>query len=494
MNYNYKKTLFPLVLSLVVSAVNAATHPAPDASAPAPQAVERFELRSELMKQYPNVLNTLRSNPNAGFGGQVSAAIANHMYSRTNQPAIDDARTMLTVEPQGKGTWLLRLPFVNVAVFETRDGLVLVDTGYAPAGPALLEALRKISNKPINTIIVTHHHADHAFGAWALLAAGEKPRIITTDTYLDELAIDTKLVNFSIVRLNNQDPRDVPRRMEDTILPTETFHGSKTLTIGGEDFVLTQARGESADQLWVHVPSRKVVVSADYWQPFLLNAGNGKRRQRHVAEWSQALRDMAATGATRVLPMHGAAMTSAAEVQDKLLAAADMLDSAVTQVASGLNADMRPDQIAAAAKLPEALQGRPDMAETYNRFQDVAKMVLKEYGGWWDGVPSNWSPAPLADLSNELVQLSGGIDKITARVQALQDVNPALACKLADIAYFAAPDNKDVLQVSLDAYAKRIVPGVPTQELTVYLEHMLSLKQRLKHLSTASDLKTADRQ
>lgn len=494
MNYNYKKTLFPLVLSLVVSAVNAATHPAPDASAPDPQAVERFELRSELMKQYPNVLNTLRSNPNAGFGGQVSAAIANHMYSRTNQPAIDDARTMLTVEPQGKGTWLLRLPFVNVAVFETRDGLVLVDTGYAPAGPALLEALRKISNKPINTIIVTHHHADHAFGAWALLAAGEKPRIITTDTYLDELAIDTKLVNFSIVRLNNQDPRDVPRRMEDTILPTETFHGSKTLTIGGEDFVLTQARGESADQLWVHVPSRKVVVSADYWQPFLLNAGNGKRRQRHVAEWSQALRDMAATGATRVLPMHGAAMTSAAEVQDKLLAAADMLDSAVTQVANGLNADMRPDQIAAAAKLPEALQGRPDMAETYNRFQDVAKMVLKEYGGWWDGVPSNWSPAPLADLSNELVQLSGGIDKITARVQALQDVNPALACKLADIAYFAAPDNKDVLQVSLDAYAKRIVPGVPTQELTVYLEHMLSLKQRLKHLSTASDLKTADRQ
>ncbi|VVN96251.1 MBL fold metallo-hydrolase [Pseudomonas fluorescens] len=491
MHNNYKKALLSMGLTFVVGGLNAATQVPTSAATPDPKAVERFELRTELMKQYPNVLNTLRSNPNAGFGGPVSAAIANHMYSRTHQAAIDDARSMLTIEQQGKGTWLLRFPFVNVAVFETTEGLVLVDTGYAPAGPALVEALRKISNKPVNTIIITHHHADHAFGAWALLAAGEKPRIISTDTYLSELAIDTKLVNFSIVRLNNQDPRDVPRRMEDTILPTETFHGTKTLSIGGEDFILTQARGESADQLWVSVPSRKVVVSADYWQPFLLNAGNGKRRQRHVAEWAQALRDMAGARPEWVLPMHGAAMSSAAEAQDKLLAAADMLDSAVTQVADGLNAAKRPDEIVASVRLPEKLQGRTDMAETYNRFQDVAKMVLKEDGGWWNGVPSDWAPAPLSAFGSEMVELSGGIDKVTTRIRALQETDPALACKLADLAYFAAPDNKDVLQVSLDAYSKRIAPGIPTQELTVYLEHMLDLKQRLKHLDKQPSLDTA---
>jgi len=491
MHNNYKKALLAMGLSVIAGGLQAAPQVPISAAPPDPKAIERFELRTDLMKQYPNILNTLRSNPNAGFGGPVSAAIANHMYSRTNQAAIDDARSKLTIEPQGKGTWLLRLPFVNVAVFETAEGLVLVDSGYAPAGPALLEALRKISDKPVNTIIITHHHADHAFGAWALLAAGEKPRIITTDTFLSELATDIRLVNFSMVRLNNQDPRDVPRRMEDTILPTETFHGTKTLSIGGEDFVLTQARGESADQLWVSVPSRKVVVSADFWQPFLLNAGNGKRRQRHVAEWAQALRDMAATRPQRVLPMHGAAMVSGAEAQDKLLAAAQMLDSAVTQVANGLNDDKRPDEIVDAVKLPEKLQGRTDMAQTYNRFQDVAKMVLKEDGGWWNGVPSDWSPAPLSAFGSEIVDLSGGIDKLTARIRVLQDVNPALACKLADMAYFAAPDNKDVLQASLDAYSRRIVPGVPTQEVTVYLEHMLTLKQRLKHLNNPPDQSSA---
>ena len=55
-----------------------------------------------------------------------------------------------------------------------------------------------------------------------------------------------------------------------------------------------------------------------------------------------------------------------------------------------------------------------------------------------------------------------------------------LACQLADIAYFAEPSNQDVLQTALDAYALRVQPGMPTQELTVYIQHMLTLKSQLK--------------
>ena len=287
----FHKSALALGITLAACSVSAAT----DGSKPDPQSVQKFELRKELMQQYPNVLNVLTGNANAGFGGDQSIAIANHTYSRTNAEAIAEARAKMKVETHGKGTWLLRLPYVNIAVFETSEGLVLVDAGYAPAGPALLETLRKISNKPVNTIIITHHHADHGFGAWSLLDAGEKPRIITTKEYLAEMELDTRTANFSMVHLNSQDPRDVPRKLDDAVLPTETFTGQKTLKIGDDEFVLTHARGESADQLWVHVPTRQVVVTADYWQPFLLNAGNGKRRQRHVAEWAQALRDMAAT-------------------------------------------------------------------------------------------------------------------------------------------------------------------------------------------------------
>ena len=467
-----------LTLGMTLSA-HAAGTPA-DSAKPDSQAVKKFELRKELMQQYPNVLKTLTSNANAGFGGEQSIAIANHMYSRTNAEAIADARAKMTVEPHGKGTWLLRMPYVNIAVFETREGLVLVDAGYAPAGPALLETLRKLSSKPVNTIIITHHHADHGFGAWSLLEAGEKPRIITTQEYLAEMDLDTRTANYSIVQLNSQDPRDVPRKLTDAILPTETFTGQKTLKIGDDEFVLTHARGESADQLWVNVATRKIVVSADYWQPFLLNAGNGKRRQRYVAEWAQALRDMAATKPDLLLPMHGPALTDAAEVQDKLLASANMLSSAVDQVIAGLNADKRPDEIVATVQLPEKLRGRKDMAETYVRFKNVASMVLKEYGGWWNGIPSEWDPAARATFSKQMVAMSGGVQKINDQIKRLSQSDPALACQLADIAYFAEPSNQDVLQTALDAYALRVQPGMPTQELTVYIQHMLTLKSQLK--------------
>ena len=99
-----------------------------------------------------------------GFGNAFSAPIANHMYSRDFAPALADARDKLTVDRHGEGTWLLRFPWVNVAVFETRAGLVLVDAGYAPAGPALRDALRTISRKRVHTIIYTHHHIDHVAG------------------------------------------------------------------------------------------------------------------------------------------------------------------------------------------------------------------------------------------------------------------------------------------------------------------------------------------
>lgn len=469
-----------IALSLVINLSSHATAAVTDSSKPDIKSVQKFELRKELMAQYPNVLNVLTSNANAGFGGEQSVAIANHMYSRTNAEAIADARAKLTVEPHGKGTWLLRFPYVNIAVFETTEGLVLVDAGYAPAGPALLETLRKLSNKRVNTIIITHHHADHGFGAWSLLEAGEKPRIITTKEYLAEMELDTRTANYSMVHLNSQDPRDVPRKLQEAILPTETFVGQKTLKIGDDEFVLTHARGESADQLWVNVPTRKVVISADYWQPFLLNAGNGKRRQRHVAEWAQALRDMAAAKPNLLLPMHGPALTSAAEARDKLLASADMLDSAVNQVIEGLNANYRPDEIVASVKLPEKLQSRKEMAETYVRFKNVASMVLKEYGGWWNGIPSEWDPASRETFSKQIVAMSGGLDRVNQQIRQLSNTDSALACQLADIAYFAAPRNTEVLQTALDAYAKRVTPGMPTQELTVYIQHMLNLKSQLK--------------
>jgi cyclase len=49
----------------------------------------------------------------------------------------------------------------NTAVFLTANGVVLVDTKLANNGQAILDQVRKVSDKPITHIINTHTHGDH---------------------------------------------------------------------------------------------------------------------------------------------------------------------------------------------------------------------------------------------------------------------------------------------------------------------------------------------
>lgn len=61
----------------------------------------------------------------------------------------------------------------NAAWVETRDGVVVIDALGTPAlGRALARAIRGVTSKPIRRVVLTHYHADHAYGLAALKAAG----------------------------------------------------------------------------------------------------------------------------------------------------------------------------------------------------------------------------------------------------------------------------------------------------------------------------------
>ena len=50
----------------------------------------------------------------------------------------------------------------NTAVFITDSGVVLVDTKLPGWGPAILERVKSVTNKPVTAIINTHSHNDHS--------------------------------------------------------------------------------------------------------------------------------------------------------------------------------------------------------------------------------------------------------------------------------------------------------------------------------------------
>jgi len=467
---------------LACGLISAATAAESDATATlAGDDARQTAAKIAVYRSNPRLVQSIRQG--GGFGTEISTAIANRMYSRTDAAAIADARAKLKIEPQGPRTWLLRFPIANVAVFETDDGLVLVDSGYAPAGPALAEALAKLSPKPVHTIVLTHFHADHAFGAWALMQGPVKPQVVTTALFIDEMEDDMR--TWGLISRNNQQPLDeVPRSWDQAVRPTRVFYERKlTLKIGGEDFVLTHAPGETADQLWVWAPARRVVVAADYFQPQLPNAGNGKRRQRYPLEWAQALREMTALRPARLLPMHGAALTDEAQIQDRVNAQAQVLETITDQVLAGLNRGGRRDLVVERAALPGELAARPDEQPTYNSVRDIANMVVKRYSGWWDDIPSHWAPAPVAEEAREVAMLAGGPRRLIERALALAPRSPALASQLADWAWFAAPDDEAVVRGAMEVYRRRVSDPLSTQEALIYAEHMVRLQLKLDELA-----------
>lgn len=78
----------------------------------------------------------------------------------------------------------------NSTVQVGKDGVLIVDTMYAPMAPRIVAAIRTLSNMPIKYIINTHVHGDHTGGNGALAmlgGGGAMPRIIANDHVLNRM-------------------------------------------------------------------------------------------------------------------------------------------------------------------------------------------------------------------------------------------------------------------------------------------------------------------
>ena len=426
--------------------------------------------RRLLASEYPDVLRGLATR--STFGGPGSQMIANRMQDRAPE-LVEEARSKMTVtnfsDIPGRGLWHIRFPFVNVVLVETPESLVLLDSGYAAIGQVLVDLIPTLSDKPLAAIAISHSHIDHAYGAYALLERWPDAEVITTQAYIEEVATDIAF-RGSIAKYNNQPLENQPDSPDDLARPTVTFRDRLETEIGGEKFVFTHAPAETPGHHWVWLPERSAVATGDYYQGFLPNAGNGKRRQRYIKEWIEALREMSAREPEFLLGMHGAAVSGQDAVAEALNITADAMQYARDHAVEGLNLGLRKDQIAASLDWPERFAEHPLLELSYNRPADIARMAAMRYTGWWDDIPSHFAPMVFEEEAAEAVQLAGGVARLDERARALLDTNPVLASRLADWAYYGAPNDPVAKRLFIDVYMQRIAaPDTPLQESLVYL-------------------------
>lgn len=437
--------------------------------------VERrgMSIRDRVLMENPELIIPFKTK--GGFGGDFSPVIALNMFS-TIPEAVADADEMTRIEQVADRTWMIYMPFVNSILFETDEGLVLVDSGVAAAGPALYRAIRSVSDKPIHTIIYTHGHVDHAFGTWALVEAGETPQIIAHENLPKRFDRYVRL-RGSLAGYMSQPLEQMPDGPEDFFWPHITFDDIYELNVGGEVFQLYHYKGETDDHLFVWIPGREALCSADFYQGFLPNGGNGKRVQRYIGDWSDALQAMIDLKPKFLLPSHGKPISNEDDIRENLTALHSALDFIVEETVSMLNQGMRADEIPSLIELPAGMAEHPTLKEYYVSAEDISKMVIKEYTGWWDGIPSNWNGPTFDEEAKLIGTLAGGPDVLIMAGETLLEENLMLASVVADWALFAYPDNRAVEDMAFKVYKARIADDETLQqERLAYLDHLVKIR------------------
>lgn len=132
----------------------------------------------------------------------------------------------LTTRPLGGSVYLVQGAGANVLVQIGGDGALLIDTGYAPALPALRRALASLGADGVDVLVVTHPHEDHMGSAAEL---GRDARVLAHPgtgaamrepyVFIEGVSVppkaptawpDREVANDTTFRFNGEDVRIVP--------------------------------------------------------------------------------------------------------------------------------------------------------------------------------------------------------------------------------------------------------------------------------------------
>jgi cyclase len=186
----------------------------------------------------------------------------------------------------------------NVTVQTGNDGVLVVDTQFAPMAPKLLAAIRKLSDKPIRYIINTHVHGDHSGGNEAL-AKVDGATIIGHENVLKVM---------SAPKDGSSDDRF---RQPKGAWPTETFKDRRTLKFNGEEVDLIHVpTAHSTGDTLVHFKGSRVISGGDIFAitryPVVDFDGGG--RNSGMIDGLNRIAALAAPttqGRTYIVPGHG---------------------------------------------------------------------------------------------------------------------------------------------------------------------------------------------
>ena len=227
----------------------------------------------------------------------------------------------------------------NTAVFVTDNGVVLVDTKLPGWGSVIVERVKRVTDKPITTIINTHTHGDHT---------GSNPFF---DASIEIVAHANTKANMAKMEAFQQS--------HDRGLPTRTFTDRMSIGDGANRIDLYYfGAGHTNGDTWVVFPALHVMHAGDMFArkdaPTLdrKNGGSGLQFADTIGAALSALSDV-----DTVIPGHGP-IRSRAELAEYRQFMIDFVAATRQAMAAGKSADHAAASIHLETKYPDYARER----------------------------------------------------------------------------------------------------------------------------------------
>jgi glyoxylase-like metal-dependent hydrolase (beta-lactamase superfamily II) len=263
------------------------------------------------------------------------------------QPPAAAAPKVVEVEKLRDNLWMLKGGGGNTAVFVRSDGITVVDTKNPGWGQPILDQIKKLSDKPITTIINTHTHGDHVSGNVEFPATVEVIVQENTKTNMQEMRGATGIAQ-------NGPPTNIFKANNGRGLPSKTFKDKMTIGKGADQINLFYfGRGHTNGDAWVVFPALRLAHAGDIFSgkniPLLdaNNGGSGVAIGDTLAKASKSLKNI-----DTIITGHSTTMTMA-----DLAEYAEFNKDFMKDVQAAKKAGKSADDVAASWKIPEKYKG-----------------------------------------------------------------------------------------------------------------------------------------
>jgi glyoxylase-like metal-dependent hydrolase (beta-lactamase superfamily II) len=221
----------------------------------------------------------------------------------------------------------------NTGVFVTDTGVIVVDTKLSGYGPAILEKIKKVTDKPVTMIINTHTHGDHTGSNEAFPA--------TVDIVAHE---NTKA---------NMAKMDAFKGDKAQFLPKRTYKDKMSVGSGkGRVDLYYFGAGHTNGDTWVVYPSLRVLQTGDMfaWRDAPTidrnNGGSGVDYPKTLSKAIAAIKDV-----DTVIPGHSP-VTTPKDLQEYQRFMTDWIAAVQSAAAAGKSVDDAAASIDLTSKYP----------------------------------------------------------------------------------------------------------------------------------------------